>query len=437
MSIPFARSTRPHGGLAAYARGVCAGATFLLSAACFDAAAPTAPDAPPLTVVSRIDCVGSTLARSVSCTPAAAASVVQEDPQSGARLTAPKPMHDVILGNQGGYVKLESSNINVAGGVFSFDVTLKNLIAQPIGTSNGFSPAAGGSKVFFSAGPQLTSGTGAIDFVNPGGGFFYDGTATFTSANQPYFKYVAILNTGDVSAAKTWSLRFDPGVLTFSFSVFVSTPVKFQNGYVDGNPNVLTLNFGEASATLGGTLRSAVGNTLTGTIDYLSSSPTTAAVSASGVVTAGNANGLAYVSVSSGAIPGYQSTAVNVCASTPLLTSGVPVVGAIDAADCYSSFANSGRPDPSFQSDMYRVSLTSGQQIGITMTSDGTFAPCVAIADPKGVQIAFACTTGNTATIPAGAAVPLSGIYTIEAGQADPFTPGPTYGYTVGVTITP
>jgi hypothetical protein len=419
------------------ARWLCAAAMLLPAAACFDAGVPMAPDSAPLTVVSRIDCVGSTVARSVSCTPAASASVMQEDRQSGSRLPVPKAMHDLILGNQGGYVKLESSNIVVAGGVFAFDVTLKNLIPQSIGTSNGFSAAAGGSKVFFSAGPQLTSGSGTIDFVNPGGGFFYDGTATFTSANQPYFKYVAILNTGDVSAAKTWQLRFDPGVLTFSFSVFVSTPVKFQDGYVDGNPNVLTLNFGEASSSLGGTVRSAVGNPIGGTVDYLSSNPAVATVSSSGVVTAGSANGVTYVSLSSGALPGYLSTAVNVCASTPTLTSGVPVVGAIDATDCYSSFANSGRPDPSFQSDMYRVSLTAGQQVGITMTSDGTFAPCIALADPSGVQVSFACTTGNTATIPAGAAMPASGIYTIEAGQADPFTPGSTFGYTLGVTVTP
>jgi hypothetical protein len=419
------------------ARRLGAGAALLMSAACFDAAAPTVPTSASLNVVSRIDCLGSTVARSVSCTPAAAASVVEVDPQTGARFMAPKPMQDLILGNQGGYVKLTSSNINVAGGVFAFDVTLKNLIAQPIGTTNGFSAAAGGSKVFFSAGPQLTSGTGAIDFVNPGGGFFYDGTSTFTSASQPYFQYVAILNTGDISAAKTWKLRFDPGVLTFSFSVFVSTPVKFPNGYVDGNPNVLTLNFGEVTASLGGTARSAVGNSIAATVDYLSSDPTVASVSSAGVVTAGNANGLAFISLSSGAIPGYRSTAINVCASTPTLTSGVPVAGTINASDCFSSFANSGRPDPSFQSDMYRVSLTAGQQIGITMTSDGSFAPCVAIADPQGVQLSFACTTGSTATIPAGAAVPQTGIYTVEAGQADPFDPGNSGGYTFGVTITP
>jgi hypothetical protein len=414
-----------------------AASLLLLSAACFDAAAPTSPQAASLSVLSRIDCVGSTVARSIACTPAAAASVVQDDPQTGLRFAAPKPMQDIILGNQGGYVKLTSSNINVASNVFSFDVTLQNKIVQPIGTLNGFSADTAGSKVFFSSGPQLLTGTGTIDFVNPGGGFFYDGLHMFTASNQPFFRYVAILTTGDVSAAKTWRLRFDPGVLTFSFSVFVNTPVKFPNGYVDGNPNVLTLNFGQTTSTLGGTLRSAVGNALPGAIDYLSLNPSVASVNTGGVVTAGNANGLAFVQLSSGSIPGYRTTAVNVCASTPTLASGVPVVGTIDASDCYSSFANAGRPDPGFQSDMYRISLTAGQQIGVTMTSDGSFAPCLVIADPQGVQFAFTCTTGSTATILAGAAVPQSGIYTIEAGQADPFDPGPTGGYTLTATVTP
>ena len=412
----------------------------LASAACFDAAAPTGPGAKALDVVSRIDCVGSTVARSVSCTPAGAASLLLEDPQSGARFSAPAPLRDVILGNQGGYVKLTSSNIVVAGGVFAFDVTLQNKIPQAIGTTNGFSAAAAGSKVFFSAGPLTTSGTGSVDFVN-GGGFFYDGTGTFTNSGQPYFQYVAILNTGAVSSAKTWRIRFDPGVLTFSFSVFVSTPVKFPNGYIDGNPSVLTMNPSE-TASLGGTVRSAVGNVVGGTITYASDDPTIASVAASGIVTAGPSRGVAYMSLTSGAIPNFLSTAVNVCPSTPTITSGVAVPGVIDVNDCYSSFAGNSRPDPTFLSDMYRITLTAGQQIAITMTTDGTFDPALTLAGPQGIVEATAVNVGSTATIPAGAAVQQSGVYTVEAGQSADFAtassaPGYTGNYTITVTVTP
>lgn len=250
-------------------------------------------------------------------------------------------MQDIIVGNQGGYVKLTSSNINVASNVFSFDVTLKNLIAQPIGTTNGSTSAAWASRVFFFAGP--TSPRGTIDFVNPGGGFFYDSTGTFTNSSQPFFRYVGMLVTGEVSAAKTWSMRFDPGVLTFTFSVFVSTPVAFPDGYVDGHPCLLTLNYGE-TASLGGTVRSAVGNAIGGSIGYVSSAPSAASVSSGGIVTAGSANSVAYVILSSGAIPGRHKTWINVCASTPTLTNDASVNGVIDATDCcYSSYGSQGR----------------------------------------------------------------------------------------------
>jgi hypothetical protein len=227
-------------------------------------------------------------------------------------------------------------------------------------------------------------------------------------------------------------------VLTFTFSVYVSAPVKFKDGYVAGNPSVLTLNPAEQSASLGGTVYSAVGNVMGGTIGYVSNAPGVASVNAAGVVTAGASNGIAFITLSSGAIPNVRKTAINVCASTPTLVSGAPVMGTIDATDCFSSFAgNNDQPDPSFQSDLYRVTLTAGQQIGITMTSDGSFDPCLALADPAGVLVFRpACSSGATETIPLGAPMPVTGVYTIEAGQTAPFagTPG---NYTIGVTISP
>src|SRR5688500_4070118 len=140
-------------------------AGLLLTGACFDASvSPTSLVPASVNIESRIDCVGNVVSRSVACAPAAAATVVQTDRRTGERFALAGPLHDVILGNQGGYVKLTSSNISVAGGVFSFDVTLQNKIAQPIGTTNGFSAAAAGSRVFFAVGPTVTGGTGAIDF---------------------------------------------------------------------------------------------------------------------------------------------------------------------------------------------------------------------------------------------------------------------------------
>jgi hypothetical protein len=186
-----------------------------------------------------------------------------------------------------------------------------------------------------------------------------------------------------------------------------------------------------------------VGNPTGGAITYSDSASGLVSVNSSGQVTAGPADGVAYVYLQSGAISNIRSTAVNVCASTPTLTTGASINGTIDSADCASSFAgNNFRPDPSYRSDMYRISLTAGQQIAITMTADGSFDPSLTLAGPQGDIVATAVNVGATATIPAGTPVPQSGIYTIEAGQSIDFgtastVGGYTGGYTLGVTVSP
>ncbi|MDB4884005.1 MAG: Regulator of chromosome condensation repeat-containing protein, partial [Gemmatimonadetes bacterium] len=252
-------------------------AILLSAAACGEIGAPpTAPDREGLRVTTRLECVGSTTARSVSCSQSGSPMVTTSEPNGSMRV--PAPMRDVILGNQNGYVKLTSSNVSVAGGVFSFDVTVKNLLVQAIGTTTGSNVAPSGIRVFFASGPVMMSGTGTIDFDNGSGGFYYDNVATFTASNQPYFQYTTRLLRDSTSSPKTWRLRFDPGVLTFAFTLYVSAPVQFPDGYVSGNPNVITVNPGELSSPIGGTVRNAVNNVIGGTITYTSGDPTIASV---------------------------------------------------------------------------------------------------------------------------------------------------------------
>src|SRR5437868_4010643 len=150
-------------------------AGLVLAAAACSEVVPTSPDLTPLRVESRIECVGNTQTHAVSCAQPTAASVSQVDPVSKTRIDVPGPMRDVILGNQGGYVKLTSSNIVVAGGVFAFDVTVQNKIVQAIGTSNGFSADPSGIRVFFNSGPVVLTGTGLMDFDKGGGLCYCDG----------------------------------------------------------------------------------------------------------------------------------------------------------------------------------------------------------------------------------------------------------------------
>jgi len=129
----------------------------------------------------------------------------------------------VLIGGQGTFLRLTSSNVSYDAGteIFSFDVTVQNLMNEAIGTPDGTVPDPEGIQVFFNQGPTVTSGTGSISVANA------DGTGTFTAGNQPYFAYDEILSKDEVSGAKTWQLSMPSTVGTFSFQLFVETDVQY------------------------------------------------------------------------------------------------------------------------------------------------------------------------------------------------------------------
>ena len=122
-------------------------------------------------------------------------------------------------------VTMASANVvsDTIAEVFSFDATLQNLLSYSIGTRDG--TTQDGSKVFFESGPAVTAyksagDTGTVRVRNP------DGSATFTSADQPYFSYDTILQPQAISAPRRWELHVPRSVSSFSFAVkvFTSTP---------------------------------------------------------------------------------------------------------------------------------------------------------------------------------------------------------------------
>jgi hypothetical protein len=130
----------------------------------------------------------------------------------------------VVIGGQNVNLKLTSSNVsyNSGTGIFKFDVTVKNLMNEAIGTPDGTVEDPDGIQVFFSSGPNVTSnGGGTVEVANE------DGTDTFTAANQPYFAYDQILAKNDVSDPKTWQLQVTGPVSTFNFIVYVETDVQY------------------------------------------------------------------------------------------------------------------------------------------------------------------------------------------------------------------
>jgi hypothetical protein len=175
------------------------------------APAPGQPAVPAL--LGSVRCTASAKAATLSCAPSA---------------LPPGARGYIIVGGQGSYVQLTSSNVAYDGGthVFSFDVNVQNLIPQPMGTTDGTTPDANGVRVIFASGPDVNSGSGSATVRSP------DGTGTFTATNQPYFAYTGALLGGDgiltqneTSADKGWTLNVDPTVGTFTFTLYVVAEV--------------------------------------------------------------------------------------------------------------------------------------------------------------------------------------------------------------------
>ncbi len=249
----------------------------ITAAACSDRANPVAPTpaAPgtpsaPVTI-QVLDCTGDRNALTVVCKPSA--------PDGGGAAG------DIIVGSQNVFVKLTSSNVAYNGGTgqFTFDVTVQNLIEQPMGTTDGTTLDPGGVRVFFHQAPAATSGSGVVAVVP-------DGFGTFTAAGQPYYQYNQILAQNATSAAKTWTLVFPPTVTTFAFQLYVSAPVEYPNGYItlDGHLpdyNAGYLHPGDTHA-LTAVVKTAVGTVLPGAVvTFGTTNAACATVDGSGTVT--------------------------------------------------------------------------------------------------------------------------------------------------------
>lgn len=181
------------------------------AAACTDSAGPAAPDAapPPAENLGALQCTVHVAAGDMRCASPSALG--------GAR-------GDLIVGGQGVYVQIRSQNpsYDSVAQVFSLDVTLQNLLGQPVGTEDGTTP--GGIRIFFAAPPAVTGGDGGVEVRNP------DGVELFTSAGQEYFFYPEILAPYERTAARTWQWNVPTTVETFSFQVYVTAAVPNQSG---------------------------------------------------------------------------------------------------------------------------------------------------------------------------------------------------------------
>ena len=189
---------------------VAVGIALFCLAACSDRDPVGAtPDSipPPDQALQEVNCVGSLIDGTVQC---AAGSFI------------PRGLSPAIVGGQNTNVQLASSDVaySEADSIFRFDVTLRNLLPERMGTADGVNLHDDGIRVFFSTEPTATTGSGSASIANA------DGRATFTASDQPYYQYDEILDTNEVSASRTWRMRVDPGVATFAFTVYVSAELQ-------------------------------------------------------------------------------------------------------------------------------------------------------------------------------------------------------------------
>src|SRR3712207_3365794 len=127
-------------------------ALLLFGAACSDRTPLTGNDlAAPEPLALRLECTARVLERAITCGGAL--------PQGGAR-------GDLLVGTP--YVKLPSTTVAFSAGTLSADVTVQNLMDQPIGTTDGVN-ADSSVRVFFHTGPATTGGSGNVQVANPDG----------------------------------------------------------------------------------------------------------------------------------------------------------------------------------------------------------------------------------------------------------------------------
>src|SRR3989441_9570864 len=171
------------------ARGAGVVALVAFVSACSDRSVPSGPGVTPAVAGHVLTCQADLPARTVIC----AAPTTTGAAGGAAGISA-----DLVLGGQGTYVGLRSSGVSYNSGtqIFQANVTVQNLTALPLGTSDG--AAGSGAKVFFHSGPTVTMGTGTVTVANA------DNTGNFTGTNQPYFFYNEILQPVQVSSARNW-----------------------------------------------------------------------------------------------------------------------------------------------------------------------------------------------------------------------------------------
>ena len=315
-------------------------------------------------VLALYECTGDVAAGTLSCAPAT--------PEAGeARL-------DVILGSPNVTIASTATVLSrngVGEDTTTSSVTLKNNIGQPIGTTDGTNAASSGTRMFFTAGPTVTSvnsGTIAGSTVRVDN---QDGIATFvngsvTHANKKYFQYDGVLATAATSAADAVRFVYSANVKTFKYSVLVSAPVQYEHGWITVTPATPVIGPGGTVALSTASFSFTGAAIASDPVTWSSSDPGVPAVDGSGVVT-GIGEGSATITATSIGTPLRTGRAVVTVDAAPTLASTTPANGASSVSpgdNIQIAFSEAvAVADASFQ-----LECPTGSAVGFSVGGSGT-----------------------------------------------------------------
>ncbi len=132
---------------------------------------------------------------------------------------------DVVYGGQNSLVKLAGGTVSFVNPTLSQVVTVQNLLAQPLGTTNWTTVDANAVRVFMHSPP-----TNGVTWTSA------DGTGTFTASNQQYMLYNEIIPGNGINAtARTWTFNLPTSGTTFTFQVAITTALPNETGGAGAN----------------------------------------------------------------------------------------------------------------------------------------------------------------------------------------------------------
>ncbi|HEY0017005.1 MAG TPA: Ig-like domain-containing protein [Longimicrobium sp.] len=273
--------------------------------------------------------------------------------------------------------------INAGGGTYSggdksnpdtmtYNLALRNLIPQPIGTTDGVTSDTSRLVIttFRVTSPQPTA---TIQVENP------DGTATFvdslnsfpmTYSNAPYMDYPGLLAQNNNSPPRLLRFVFSPSVTAMRFTYRIWTRVQYLYGYVTITPGIPPILEPGATTTLTGTVYNQFGTMQSDALTWSSSDMSVATVNAStGQVTAVG-EGTATITATSSVNGQRTGTRAVIVDAAPAVDSTAPADGTFNAPPTGSIVVHFSEA-VSVSAGTFSLGCTSGSQ-PFTISGSGT-----------------------------------------------------------------